>query len=583
MPRKSLLVLPLANFSSDPENEYFSDGLTEELINVLSRIEGLGIIARTSAFSLKGQELSLETIGEKLKVSHLLEGSVQKAGSRVRVRLKLVAIEDGFTLWAESYDREMADIFDLQDDIAAEVLQALEIYFRQNFSSSHYTDNISAYEAFLKGHYFFKKDYEGTVKALEFFREATRLDRNYAEAYAYTGECLIHHAAYGLIGTSEAHEEARKLAQLALAINPYEAQAYKLLTYISLFYDWDWEAARDSYHKALHFGLSAYNEFISYYHIFLNGDYQEAISIAKKALESDPLHAEAHWQLGLCYVFARNFKDGIRAFNKALELDARFTEALRWKATALGFSGKIKEAQEYMDRALELSAEDPYQNFNSLLLRLQMGEIDKVREALNSRHFIDSADPAQVYAQMGEKEACFSYLEIAWQERSVMMVSLKHYWIWEKVQEDPRFEDFLARMKFPEKGWEDIPRLSAEVVEPDEEVKAVLSELESLMTEEEAYLDPGLTLRNLAEKLDLHPNKLSWLINEHCAMNFNEYINQYRLESFKEKALDPQNRNLTLLALAYDSGFNSKSVFNEFFKRSTGLSPRAWLKSRPNS
>lgn len=160
-----------------------------------------------------------------------------------------------------------------------------------------------------------------------------------------------------------------------------------------------------------------------------------------------------------------------------------------------------------------------------------------------------------------------------------MMVSIKHYWVWNPLRKEARFQQLLEKMNFPEKSWSELKRLKPEPPKLDEEVKQVLEYLDRLMSVEELYLDPGLNLSVLAKYIKVHPNKLSWLINEHKGQNFNEFINSYRLESFKKKALDPQNQKLTLLALAYDSGFNSKSVFNEFFKKSTGLSPRAWLKS----
>lgn len=579
MKQKSLVVLPFTNISPQAEDQYFSDGLSEELINVLSGLEGLKLIARTSAFSLKNTDLGIKEIGELLKVAYVLEGSVQKAGNRIRVRLKLIAVDDGFSLWSEFYDRELKDVFELQDEIAAHVLESLEIYFQQNFSSSHYTTNPLAYEAFLKGHYYFKRDYEGTLKALDLFKEAYRIDPNYAEAYAYAGECYIHHAAFGLISSAKGHEEARRLAEIALGINAYEAHAWKLLTFIYLFYDWNWEAARDAYQKALKYGLSEFNEFVSYYHIFLNGDYQEAISIAHRALQNDPLHAEAHWQLGLCYYFAQNFKEALKVFDHALTLDGRYSEAHRWKAVCLSKLERFSEAEISMQKALELSGEDPWQNFYSLMLKIKAGDSVPVAKALRQNHYLDSADPAQLYTLLEDNTKALDYLEKAFTERSVMMVSIKHYWVWNPLRKEARFQQLLEKMNFPEKSWSELKRLKPEPPKLDEEVKQVLEYLDRLMSVEELYLDPGLNLSVLAKYIKVHPNKLSWLINEHKGQNFNEFINSYRLESFKKKALDPQNQKLTLLALAYDSGFNSKSVFNEFFKKSTGLSPRAWLKS----
>lgn len=590
IPERSIAVLPFLNLSTDPEDEYFSDGITEEIINALNQISGLKVIARTSVFSLKGKDLDAREIGSKLGVNLLLEGSLRKAANKVRISVQLITAENGFRIWTEKYDRELDDIFAVQDEIANCVLERLQLELENNFTSNNYTQNTEAYQLLLKGNYFFKRDYDGTVKSLEYFKKAVELAPDYGEAYAFMGETLIHHAAFGIISTIDAHEQARSYAYTALGINQYDPRAHKVLAFIHLFYDWDWDAAIESYQKAVRYGLPNQNDFITYYYIFLENDFEKAVKIAKEGLETDPLHSGSHWQLGISYYFGAQFEEAIEAFNKAIELEPSNSETYHWKSTALGFLKRFDEAQEASQKAIELSEENPWAQFSHLILKVLLGQEKEVLQAIESQEFLDPMDPAILYALMGMKDEAIAMLEEGYKTKSVMMVTLKHYWMWDTIRDDERFQEIYDRMNFPENVRKEqvisskiLPISSASqkiTASPDAETLATLEQLNQLMDEDEIYLNPSLSLRELAQSLQIHPNKLSWLINENLGKNFNEYINNWRLTAFQQKALNPENSNITLLGLAYESGFNSKSVFNEFFKRATGLTPRAWLKSR---
>lgn len=590
IPERSIAVLPFLNLSTDPEDEYFSDGITEEIINALNQISGLKVIARTSVFSLKGKDLDAREIGSKLGVNLLLEGSLRKAANKVRISVQLITAENGFRIWTEKYDRELDDIFVVQDEIANCVLERLQLELENNFTSNNYTQNTEAYQLLLKGNYFFKRDYDGTIKSLEYLKKAVELAPDYGEAYAFMGETLIHHAAFGIISTIDAHEQARSYAYTALGINQYDPRAHKVLAFIHLFYDWNWDAAIESYQKAVRYGLPNQNDFITYYYIFLENDFEKAVKIAKEGLETDPLHSGSHWQLGISYYFGAQFEEAIEAFNKAIELEPSNSETYHWKSTALGFLKRFDEAQEASQKAIELSEENPWAQFSHLILKVLLGQEKEVLHAIESQEFLDPMDPAILYALMGMKDEAIVMLEKGYKTKSVMMVTLKHYWMWDAIRDDERFQEIYDRMNFPENVRKEqvisskiLPISSASkkiTASPDAETLATLEQLNQLMDEDEIYLNPSLSLRELAQSLQIHPNKLSWLINENLGKNFNEYINDWRLTAFQQKALNPENSNITLLGLAYESGFNSKSVFNEFFKRATGLTPRAWLKSR---
>jgi len=592
---KSIAVLPFVNMSADPANEYFSDGITEEIINTLTKDQGLKVIARTSSFAFKGKNIDIRTIGAQLGVSTVLEGSVRKVQNRVRITAQLINTIDGTHIWSKNFDRELEDIFALQDEISLLIADQI----RENFGhftipdppTAAPTQNIEAYEMLLKGSYFLKrKDFDDVKQALGFFQKAVALDPNYAEAHAFIGETYLHYGGFGLISPVDSHAKARVAAKKAVSLNEREARAHKVLAYVHLFYDWDWEAAISEYRLALQCGLPDQNEFITYYYIFLQKDYEKAIEVSKQVLETDPLHIITHWQLGLCYYFAGRFEQALRAFDHALLLDANFGEAHRWRGLVLGYLGRFEEALTAIHKALDLAKGEGPAQMDLLIVKVLMGKKEEVIHAIKSTNYLDPIDPAMLYTLLEMPDEAIFWLEKGYEERSVMMVTLKHFWLWDKIRADARFQKIYAKMKFT--SHRHYAQTAAQAVktsstsaesppllDPDEVQRYGLS-LSQYMKEDQLYLDPSLSLRQLAEHLGLHPNKLSWLLNEHIGKNFNEYINFFRLETFKVKALEPANSHLTLLGLAYESGFNSKTVFNAYFKRMEDMTPSAWVKSQ---
>jgi TolB-like protein/AraC-like DNA-binding protein/Tfp pilus assembly protein PilF len=595
---KSIAILPFVNMSSDPDNEYFSDGITEEIINALTKDKALKVIARTSSFAYKGKNIDIRTIGKQLNVATILEGSVRKIRNRVRINAQLINANDGIHLWSKNFDRELEDIFALQDEISLLISDQI----RENFghfeikepSKTQPTKNIEAYEVFLKGSYYLqRKDFDDTKKALSCFQEAIQLDPNYAEAYAYMGETYLHFAGFGLLSTAEAHAKARSAAKKAIQLNEEEARAHKVLAYIHFFYDWDWNAALQEYNKAIACGLPNQNEFITYYYIFIQKDYDRAIKITQEVLETDPLYIINHWQLGLSYYFAGRHEEALVAFDGALKLEPNYGEALRWRGVVLAYLNRFEEAIASINKALEVSNGEGPANYDLLVVKTLMGKKEEVLASIDQTAYLDPVDPAMLYTLLDMPDEAIEWLEKGYQERSVMMVTIKYFWIWDNIREDARFKAIYDKMNFREEERTTIALSSKTITKKEvintstslmekEDIDKYLQLLKQKMQEEQVYLDASVSLRSLGSTLDLHPNKLSWLLNEQLGKNFNEYINTYRLKAFKEKALMPQNDHLTLLGLAYESGFNSKTVFNAFFKKMEGTTPSRWVKAQRN-
>ena len=444
----SIAVLAFENMSGDKEQEYFSDGISEEILNSLANVEGLKVAGRTSAFSFKGKNEDIRTIGDKLDVKLVLEGSVRKAGEQVRITAQLINVEDGFHLWSETYDREMKDIFAVQGEIAKRIVEKLKLQVQE--SNENQPQNTEAYDLLLKGSYFFNKGYEYKTKAMEYFEKAVELDPYYAEAHAFIGETYLHYAGLEILTTAEAYSKARTAAQKAISLNEHQPRAHKVLAYIHLFYDWDWEATLYEYSKAVEYGLSEQNEFITYYDIFVNKDYDHAIGVSERILETDPLHVESHWQLGLCNYFSGRYEEALIAFNNALELDPNYIEAHHWKGVVLGYLGRYEEAINSIEKALDLSQSIALPNFDLFVVKIQMGKKDEVLQTLKPEEFIEPLNPAMLYTLLEMPDEAIFWLEKGYRERSLMMLTLKHFSIWDPIRHDPRFIDIYNRMNFQE-------------------------------------------------------------------------------------------------------------------------------------
>ncbi|RME97011.1 MAG: tetratricopeptide repeat protein, partial [Bacteroidetes bacterium] len=425
--------------SADPENEYFSDGITEEIINALTTVKGLRVIARTSSFAFKNKNIDVRTIGEQLGVNTVLEGSVRKDQNRVRITAQLIRTDDGTHFWSKNFDRILEDIFALQDEISVQIADQVRENFGHmeipSFSNAILHQNFEAYDLFLKGSYHIKrKDLDDVKKAMHFFQHAITVDPNYAEAHSSLGEAYIHASAFGMLTTREAHDLARAAAEMAISLHEKHAHGYKVLAYIQLFYDWDWESASAAYNRALEYGLPEQNEFITYYYIFIEEDFERAIQVAKRVTETDPLHVNSHWQLGLIYYFSRRFEEAIAAFTKALEIDSSYAEALRFRGLVWGYLGKYNKALSDLNRALKLTSGQGPAFLDLLVVKILMGKKKEVVRVIKEMKFVDSSDPAFLFSLLDMPDEAIYWLDKAYEERSVMMVTLKNYWVWDNLR-----------------------------------------------------------------------------------------------------------------------------------------------------
>ena len=461
----SIAVLPFRNMSADPEQEYFCEGLAEELIDALARLEGLRVAARTSAFQFGGKGHDLSEIGEKLKVETILEGSVRKAGNRLRVNAQLINASDGYHLWSERYDRDMDDIFAVQDDIARTVVEKLKVKLLGGVDVpmvTRPTDNLDAYNLFLEGRYYFARFTKASFeRSLACFARAQAIEPGYAQALAGSAHVQTQQAFMGYVAPRDVMPLAKQAAVEALAAGETIAAAHIAMARVLEVYEWDRSAALRENLRAME--LSPGDAPIrTFYAVLLARDGQEATSVieARAAVESEPLSLMGRWFLSLILVCARRFDDALVEASRAVEMDPTYFPAGWSLGLAMAGQGRNEEAVEVFKHATTLQPDDPYtQGYLGWALGLagQRKEATRILHELEDRRlrqYCSGSSPALVSLGLGDHRQALSWLETAAEERDPMLAFINVYYLYDPLRADPRFQALLRRMHFPETATE---------------------------------------------------------------------------------------------------------------------------------
>ncbi len=456
-PEKSIAVLPFADVSRGKELEYLCDGIAEEIINALTKLEGLRVVARTSAFSFKGKTEDIRAIARKLNVDSMLEGSVRKAGNRLRITVQLINAADGYHLWSERYDREMEDVFAIQDEITLAIVNKLKVTLLGGERAAlvkRHTEDFAAYNLYLKGRYFWNKRTEtGYLKSLEYFRQAIDKDPAYGLAYVGVADCYDLLGWYGFLAPHEAFPRARTAAEKARDLDDTLAEAHASLGWISANYDWDWAAAERQYRRALELNPSYatahqwYSEFLMYM-----GRHDEAVAEGHKALELDPLSLIINNDLGQVYCFARRYDEAIAQLRRTLEMDSDFALAHFFLALALAQKGMFDEAVKEAQKAMNLAGETDTLVLSQLGIiyawcgrekrsRRVLGRLDE----LSDEKYVSPFPVALVHAALGENDEAFQWLDKACEERDHWIETLKIHPALDGLRDDERYRGLLAR------------------------------------------------------------------------------------------------------------------------------------------
>jgi len=462
--RNSIAVLPLVNMSADPENEYFCDGLAEELINSLARVDDLKVVARTSAFSFKGKNIDVAQIGSILNVRNILEGSVRKFGERMRISVQLVNATDGYHIWSEKYDTGIHDIFDVQDKIALSVVNNLKTMLLGEKDEAddrmtiliedlkHHARDIGAYQLYLRGRFFLNKfTTENFYRALESFNAALAIDPNFAEAHAGLADTHTMLTEMGPVPPHEAMPRAREAALKALSINEELSEAHSSLGLVLQDYDHDFTGAEREFRRAIELNPNNSPAHQFYGQLLAQlGRHKEAEAEFQLALEVDPLSVVGNWIYGFGLFHARRYDDCLEQSRKALELDPNFPAAFLSLAFAWHMKGEYAESVA------------AYATFSGLCGAAETAEV--IRESFTSggwdgflRRMTASDEPVNVseyilavfYAALGDKDGAIRKLEASLAAREPYIVMIKVDPRFDAVREDPRFQDLLLAVGFP--------------------------------------------------------------------------------------------------------------------------------------
>ena len=457
---KSIAVLPFANMSADKNDEYLSDGVSEELITALSKITGLQVKARTSSFAFKGRNEDIQKIGELLHVTHLLEGSVAKAGNKLRITAQLIQASDGNHLWSDTYDREMQDIFAVRTEVATQVAETLKVRLLgedKKRLEKKPTENLEAYNLYRQGRFYADKlSEEGMTKAPPFYQQAIAKDPRFALAYAGLADIYVI-AADAIIPPREAFSKAKEAALKAIELDDTLGEAHASLAFVHYHYDWDWPAAEKEFKRALELNPQAAQSYTLYTH-FLGGmgRYDEAQVQGRRALELDPLSVSAHWFLGWGAMYVGRYDEAIAQYSKAAELDRNNAWVRVFLGRAYLFNGNPQRAIEEMETAQRLEPDNPLvvafvgyayavtaRRADALKVLQRLDKLEKYR-------FVSTISRVYIYAGLEEKDKALEWLEKAYQERSDSLAWFRRDPESKSLQSDPRFAALMRKVGFTE-------------------------------------------------------------------------------------------------------------------------------------
>jgi eukaryotic-like serine/threonine-protein kinase len=456
----SIAVLPFANMSADKEQEYFSDGLTEEIINALVKVPGLKVIARTSAFAFKGQNTDIRRIAGTLGVTTVLEGSVRRSGGRIRVTAQLIAAADGTHLWSERYDREMAGVFEVQDEISAAIARALEIAFSpEAVMTGRHTPPLSAHEALLKArHFHMKLTPESMSQARAHYLEAIALDSDYALAHAYYADWLLAGAVIGMAPGRHATPAARAMAERALELDPSLPEAHAILCVANASYDYDWgEAARRAHLTTSIGAVSPMCHFLSgmFYHLAA-GRWQGAVDHLTRAVQGDPLNPTFRQCLAYALSSVERHAEAERHLRQNFDLNPNFYWSYAIQANLYAARQLFTEALPYAEKACSLGPWHSWSIATYAGLLVRTGQEARGREVAQKLHSREAGE-VQIawmlfYCYCGELDAAMEWAEKAIEDRHPEVPHVLQSVVGEPLRTSPHWPKLAARMNLPVAG-----------------------------------------------------------------------------------------------------------------------------------
>jgi TolB-like protein/Tfp pilus assembly protein PilF len=453
----SLAVLPFVNANADPNTEYLSDGITESLINSLSQLPNLKVMSRDSAFRYKGKDTDVQTVGRELGVRAIFKGRVTQRGDTLNISAELIDARDSRHIWGQQYDRKLAEMVALREEIPREMASALRVRLtgaEERRLTKSYTANPEAYQDYLKGRYWLNKSTEeGFNKGIEYLQQAIARDPTYALAYSGLADCYSSLADFGLVPAKEGYLRAKDAALKAVELDDTLAEAHGSLALIKSSYDWDWSGAEKEIRRAIELNPSYADAHRLHAEVlWQTGRLNEAIAESKGNLELDPISLGNNVDLGVEYFLARQYDQAIAQERKVLELDPNYIDAYYFRGMAYVKKSMYKEGMAEFEKGVAISPVD-----TEALTGLGYGyavtgrtvEAHRILDKLNelSKHeYISPVWRAKIYAGLEDKDKAFEWLEKAFEDRSIVSVGyIKTNPMFDPLRSDPRFADLLRR------------------------------------------------------------------------------------------------------------------------------------------
>jgi len=456
-PQPSIAVLPFTNLSADKEQEYFCDGLAEEIINVLTHIEGLRVVARTSAFAFKGKHEDIREIGRKLSVETVLEGSVRKSGNRLRITTQLIKAADGYHLWSEKFDRNLEDIFAIQDEISLAIVENLKVKLLKGERAKlvkRRASDPNSYNLYLKGRFFFNQRKETSVKrSIQYYSQALEIDPDFALAYIGLAESYEVLGERRVLPRDTAFKQARSAAMTALQIDDTLSEVHVTLGTIKLFCDWNWAAAEQEFRRALSINPASPEAHHMYAHYLeFMGRFDAALAEMDRAMELEPVSPTINSCAVQVLFYARRYEEAIKQGNAALEMAPNFFGLYGWLGIAYVLNGMLDRGVEALKEGLQhLPADARLQALLGYAYAVSDREAGtkeclKQLSALSDKKFVDPYFVAWPYAALCDATTACMWLNKAYDEHSEWLPWLGVDPLLDNLRSDPRFEELLKKM-----------------------------------------------------------------------------------------------------------------------------------------
>ncbi|MDX2360840.1 MAG: helix-turn-helix domain-containing protein [Crocinitomicaceae bacterium] len=585
---KSIAVLPFVNMSSSSEVEYFSDGITEEIINALAKIQDLKVTSRTSSFSFKGTNSTISEIGKQLNVSIILEGSIRLSGTSARITAQLIEVESDFHFWSETFDRDLNNVFAVQDEISLIIADKLREHLGHFDLDERLVDSYNVpfdtYKKYLKGRFFLMKlDYTNTLKAISLFEEVIEEAPEFPLPYLDVNQGYAYMGTMGIISAYEGFTKAQPFLQKAIELKESLPETQLNLAWISCWQKWDLKQAYIHLNKALSIRPTDTMYLTMSNFMTIEGKLDTAMKYIDKSLELAPFSPVSVNYKGFLLYMMGHYENALPYFKRSLDLQPELPFPVVYIGASHLLSERYDEGLAYFESLPDDDTGYLAKLGGTTIAHAMMGNTTKAEEGISKlESYLETPSAGNAmnflvlcHAQLNNLETAIEYIQNGIASHFPLVLLLPTEPLAKPLHGLPAFKKCIAEVIGESTLVEPVHKYKKALF-TDQELTQYKDRLNALMDDDALYLEPELSLRLLAEYMNLPPNHMSQLLNEGFGQNFADYINTYRLNDFKSKLSTDAAHQLTLLALAYDSGFNSKTVFNTFFKKKVGITPKAY-------